>query len=571
MIFVFTVRPSYAAKGIVGPIAQLDSDDIRIETDRPIKKVHVIFEVEGKNEDLDVLKFMQALEIHIYNKGFRITESPKKADLTLTLQIEKVYKEVWTGLPMTFGHQRKVRCLAVNAIYTTDIGQWSKEFIAHKGYWTYKGSFYNRDTTTNDLSRAIINPLHDYVKEKAFIKAAGRGDMDAVLVYIDGHINIDAENDEGTTAMIAASKNGHVEVLQRLIALDANVDSRDEKGWSSLTYAVYNGDEETTLVLLDSGAWINTEDEDKRIPLEWAVLEGHDEVAKLLLSRGSKVGNAIEFARQNNNKEMEQLLTLQKEKEQDSENFDCSHLSGLINNDNQEKIQMIIEQDLMVVDPGDIRCLYALMAAAKKGNMQMIDVLLEKGIDVNAEDADGESPLIEAAAKGQKEAVELLTTNGADLDGFGSSALVAAAMNGQVEVVEFLLSLAVDINARGRSGRTAGRIPLCEAARAGQIDMVKLLLTRGAVINSDNNDGKTALMTAALGGRTEMVRLLLSKGADIDLQDRDGNTALDLVSKARLQNNAVDYRDVYNVLKRDERKKGEKRRTLKSSERAIFK
>jgi len=252
------------------------------------------------------------------------------------------------------------------------------------------------------------------------------------------------------------------------------------------------------------------------------------------------------LAKQKNNKELENLLTLYKEKEKSTEGYNCSDLSGLIQNDHQEKIKFIIENDLMVVEPENAKCLYTLLTAARNGNMQIIDALLAKGFDVNAEDAEGKVPLIEAAAKGQIEVVEMLTSNGADLDEYGSSALVAAAINGRIDVIEYLLSHIIDINSWGKSGYTSGRTPLSEAARAGQKETVKLLLLKGAGINSKNNNGRTALMTATLKGKAEIVHLLLSNGANIDQQDKDGNTALDLVSKARMQYNAIDYRDVYN-------------------------
>lgn len=85
-----------------------------------------------------------------------------------------------------------------------------------------------------------------------------------------------------------------------------------------------------------------------------------------------------------------------------------------------------------------------------------------------------------------------------------------------------------------------------------------------------DSGGKTALMIVVLKGKTKIVHLLLSKGADIDQQDKAGYTALDLVSKARLQNNNIDYRDVYNILRRGEHEKDDKSRTLKSREKVRF-
>jgi len=328
IIFVLTVSVSYAAKGKVGAIAELDSDSILLKSDTAIRNIHVFFKVDGDEEDLDVLKFIKALEIELYKKKFRIFDPSEEADLDLSLKIKKIKKDYWTGLPTAFGQQRQVECLSVESFYKTNRGEWKKEFIAHKGYWTFTGDSYHRNTTTNDLARAIINPLHDYPKEKAFVRAAGNGDLKAVLKFIHDNIFIDADNDLGDTPLIAAAKNGHGEILQLLISLNANVNARNEEGWSSLTHTAYNGDRENTVLLLNNGAYVNAEDYDKKSALYRAVSAGHKEIVMLLLSRDARVGNTLELAKQKGNKELEEILSDHAQKEKQTVNYDCRYLSA---------------------------------------------------------------------------------------------------------------------------------------------------------------------------------------------------------------------------------------------------
>lgn len=570
VIFISTVNVSYAAKGKVGSIARLDSDSILLISDKPIRSIHISFKTDDDDRDLDVLKFIQALEIELYRKKFDIYDASEKADLDLSLKIKKLKKNYWAGLPGIFGQQRQVECLSVEALYETNRGKWKKHFIAHKGYWTYTGDSYHRDTTKNDLARAIINPLHNYPKEKAFISAAGNGDIQAVYIFLEDSVFIDADNDFGYTPLIAASKNGHGKIMKLLISYNANVNAKNDEGWSSLAFTAYNGDQKNTVLLLNSGARVNTEDYDNISPLDLAVLEGHNYIAILLLSHNARVGNALALAKQKGNKELEEMLSLYAEKEKQSTSYDCGYLYGLITSENEEKIQFLIENDLLVMAPEDDECKDVMIIAAKKGNNLIIDSLLTKGFDVNAENDSGEVPLIEAAAKGHKEVVEMLLSKGADLSSFGSSALAYAAMRGQKEIVEYLLLERVDVNALGKSGQTLGKLPLGEAARAGQKEMIKLLLSNGAGINTKNNNGKTALMTAAVNGNSEIVDLLLSKGADINQEDEDGNTVSDLVSRARIRLNTIDYRDVVNSLKREKHKRDDEHRTLISNEWATF-
>jgi len=483
-IFVLTVNISYAKQGKIGSIAELDSDSITIKSDRPIKNVHIIFKINGDSNDSDILAFIDALRVEVYKKEFKISSNPKKSDLILSLEIEKVSRNYWIGLPMRFGKQRQINCLSVKTTYEASGGEWTKEFIAHKGYWTYKGDSYYRDATSSDLSRAIINPLHNYPMEKAFISAAGNGNIRAVHRYIGENINIDADNDLRYTALIAASENGHSQIIELLISLKADVDTRNDMGWSALTYTAFNGDEKNSQLLLNSGAYVNTEDDDKRTPLDWAVLKEHKNIVMLLLAHGSEVGNALRFAKQTGNKELEQMLESFAQKGSSTSEYDCKYLTGLIKNGNKGKIQYLMKNNLLVISPDDPTCKDAMITAVKKGNTLVIDSFLDQGFDVNAENESGEIPLIEAAGKGRKDIVEKLINEGADMNSFGSSALAYAAMSGQMEIVEYLLSERVDIDALGKSGQTTGKTPLGEAARAGQRDTTELLLVRGAGINS---------------------------------------------------------------------------------------
>jgi ankyrin repeat protein len=83
---------------------------------------------------------------------------------------------------------------------------------------------------------------------------------------------------------------------------------------------------------------------------------------------------------------------------------------------------------------------------------------LAGGADVNAKNVDGWTPLHEAAFGGRKEIVELLISNGADVnakhDGFGTTPLHRAAYRGHKEIVELLIGKGADVNAKNANGET---------------------------------------------------------------------------------------------------------------------
>ena len=115
--------------------------------------------------------------------------------------------------------------------------------------------------------------------------------------------------------------------------------------------------------------------------------------------------------------------------------------------------------------------------------------------------------LIKAAKKGDMNKVERLIENGADIkakDKSGSTSLDWAAYGGHTDVVKFLIKKGEDIN-------TA----LISAALGGQIDLVQLLIEKNANVNAAYEEGSTPLIFAAMSGHTNVVRLLIDNGADV--------------------------------------------------------
>ncbi len=141
---------------------------------------------------------------------------------------------------------------------------------------------------------------------------------------------------------------------------------------------------------------------------------------------------------------------------------------------------------------------HALQTAVKRKDFGLFSLLLEQeGVDVNQADKDGFTPLIYAAARGEKEMVEALINKGADLD--------KANLNGDG--------------------------PLMWAILYNYQTIATMLVKAGADLNRQNIQGETPLMAAAFKGDGALAYLMIEKGANPSLLDKKKETAADKAFK----------------------------------------
>ena len=132
--------------------------------------------------------------------------------------------------------------------------------------------------------------------------------------------------------------------------------------------------------------------------------------------------------------------------------------------------------------------------------MKVAELLLGRGDDVNYK-GDGYclTALSWASLNGHAyvNVVELLLGQGAEVDKAdrgGGSALHNAALKGHTQVIELLLGCGADVNKAHEDGRIA-LIYVCASAR-GCTEDVELLLRSGADINKATTHGANALSSA---------------------------------------------------------------------------
>ncbi len=168
----------------------------------------------------------------------------------------------------------------------------------------------------------------------------------------------------------------------------------------------------------------------------------------------------------------------------------------------------------------------ALWAAVNYGSIPIVKYLIEKGVDPKALQDDGETLLWAAETKEMAELLIAAGIDPKQKNINGDTALHLACRHSLLGVVELLLDKGVDIEAKGhwdmRPLHTAA-----STSTGDPRPVVNLLLRRGADIDSKGFRGHTAIHECALYNRYEMADLLLARGAEPDLKDDEGRTPMD--------------------------------------------
>ncbi|XP_075400011.1 ankyrin-2 isoform X4 [Tenrec ecaudatus] len=328
----------------------------------------------------------------------------------------------------------------------------------------------------------------------SFLRAARAGNLDKVVEYLKGGIDINTCNQNGLNALHLAAKEGHVGLVQELLGRGSAVDSATKKGNTALHIASLAGQAEVVKVLVKEGANINAQSQNGFTPLYMAAQENHIDVVKYLLENGANQSTATEDG--------------------------FTPLAVALQQGHNQAVAILLENDTK----GKVR-LPALHIAARKDDTKSAALLLQNDHNADVQSKSGFTPLHIAAHYGNVNVATLLLNRGAAVDFTarnGITPLHVASKRGNTNMVKLLLDRGGQIDAKTRDGLT----PLHCAARSGHDPVVELLLERGAPLLARTKNGLSPLHMAAQGDHVECVKHLLQHKAPVDDVTLDYLTAL---------------------------------------------
>jgi ankyrin repeat protein len=198
----------------------------------------------------------------------------------------------------------------------------------------------------------------------------------------------------------------------------------------------------------------------------------------------------------------------------------------------KEKIRSIIVFRFFVVS-STMAHAGSLSAAAATGDLVQIHTHMASGGFIDERDTHLNTPLHHACLAGNRAAVELLLSYGADVNAEnmqGKSTLQFAGHSGDTVILRRLLEAGADANHQSHDGKTA----LLSSIVNDFPDAARILIEAGCDVDLPENEGNTPLHKAAQKDFPVCVQLLRSYGANQWVRNDAGKTPIDIARDANL-------------------------------------
>src|SRR5580692_9019902 len=403
----------------------------------------------------------------------------------------------------------------------------------------------------------------------ALLQAAESGDSAGALALVAGKADVNARQEDGTTALHWAAYHDDLPLLRQLIAAGAKVNVTNDYGSTPLSEAAERADPQALRMLLQAGAEVESPNAQGQTALMTVARTDVVEAAKVLVAHGAKVNASEKWRGQT------ALMWASAQGRAAMVQYLVAHGADV---NAREDVRQWPRRVTAEPRPQNrpLGGLTPLLFAAREGCAACAAELVKAHADLELADPEGITPLIMSILNAQFDTAAVLIKAGANVntwDIWGRAPLYSAVdynttprggrpdrpsadKTTALDVIDMLLKAGANPDMqlklfppyrslgqdRGGDGMlTVGTTPLIRAAKAGDSASIQLLLAHGARPDLPNSLGITPLMAAAgIGSTTIDIRarfrnekkclssaqLLLAAGVDVNAANGTGQTAL---------------------------------------------
>ncbi|HDT11616.1 MAG TPA: PEGA domain-containing protein, partial [bacterium] len=324
--------------------------------------------------------------------------------------------------------------------------------------------------------------------------AAEKNAWDVFDTLLKGGVDTAIKDTEGKTILTWAMENGVSDVVERLQKSGVKMPASDTANIVRQAVISENIDRLNTILPLKPD--LNKVYDDGLTLLWYAAVKKRTDIAAILLKAGAKPGvtdkngnTLIKYSVETRRFEMAKLLKRYGASLKPKEGID------------------LLKTGLII------------------GDSQLVQVLVELGVNINLKFEDGLSALWIAVFNNNADMVKVLVNAKANLnikDNSGKSVLMWCVVNDRKELAQILINGGGNVDLMDNDKRTA----LILAVLADKPRMVHLLIKNNAKIDLKDKDGNSPVLIATARGNISMVELFLDSGAFINTSDMNGNTPL---------------------------------------------
>ncbi|WP_072994045.1 ankyrin repeat domain-containing protein [Pseudozobellia thermophila] len=412
--------------------------------------------------------------------------------------------------------------------------------------------FLNRDYWEKQPSLEAIQAT---MKEGHSVTQANRGGFDAVTFAIfaknpiptvqfllDQGNDINKRTHDSRTYVFWAASSGHLDLVRYLIEKGSKLDLVDSHGYGPISFAAATGQQDTAIydAFIAGGADITEKDHHGKNAL--LVAAGRAKDLKLIdyfIGKGLDInstddhGNGIfHYASQGGNIDVLKQLVERgiptKKNEATGENAIFFASKG---RDISIELYQYLESlglNANVRTKEGLTPLHNLARSSK--DLKAFDYFVEKGVDPNAVDADGNTALLIAAERNNLEVVSYFAEKSNDIDhsnGKGQTALALALQNNSADVVSYLISKGADVHVKDGKGNNLASYLMGSRGKPRDFDAkVAALKDKGFDFTRLQADNSSIWHLAVSKNNLEVLKKVSAFGADINGKDKDGNTPL---------------------------------------------
>jgi ankyrin repeat protein len=318
-------------------------------------------------------------------------------------------------------------------------------------------------------------------------------------------------------------------ILIGYLLTPATIIQTDTNGNTALIVAVRDrASVETVREILDRGAAVNVRNKEGDMALHFAVRQNQRDVGELLVAseadifaQNSKGESAVRLIFPVSGGAREWMLIPDVLGKADSLGDTVLHFAAQWKLDNMIRLIVSKGADL---EKRNTNGETPLFIAVKINSPTTVISLLDAGASLETRDMGGNTALhIAARPPGAPQAAETLINSGINIDAYNlyGKTPLHDAVNQQTGVIEsLLLRHHADTEVRDNEGNT----PLMDSVIWGHYKSARSLIENGSDVATRNNHGDTPLLFAVTDERSDIVAMLLSGGAQIHAKNADGES-----------------------------------------------